>query len=234
LHQFEQARIVDRNPDDPDRPTNSGNTVYALTKAALQVIQAYDTGNWKTSVVSFLRKVGGLQKQYSQQRDMHKIPLKLPNGKMFLLSPGSHNELQAAIIKEFAPRFAGGAILVYFGDTSRKQLFLEKDLMKQLRVPITEHDKLPDLVLYLKSKNWLFLIEAVTTHGPFSPKRQKEIEQMLRNCKAERVYVTAFPDRPTFKKYAHDLAWETEAWIASDPDHMIHFNGDKFLGPHKK
>jgi adenine-specific DNA-methyltransferase len=44
--------------------------------------------------------------------------------------------------------------------------------------------------------------------------------------------VTAFPDRVTFRKFAKDIAWETEVWIADNPDHMIHFNGDKFLGPY--
>ena len=43
----------------------------------------------------------------------------------------------------------------------------------------------------------------------------------------------AFPDRAEFRKNAADIAWETEVWIADNPDHMIHFNGDRFLGPHE-
>lgn len=45
------------------------------------------------------------------------------------------------------------------------------------------------------------------------------------------MYVTAFRDVKTFKKYANNIAWETEVWIAELPSHMIHYNGDKFLGP---
>jgi hypothetical protein len=97
--------------------------------------------------------------------------------------------------------------------------------------PITEHDKLRDIVLYCSARTWLFLIEAVTSHGPVSPKRRQEIEALLADCPAERVYVTAFPDVGTFRKYAADIVWETEVWIADNPDHMIHFNGPKFLGP---
>ncbi len=88
--------------------------------------------------------------------------------------------------------------------------------------------------MYDTKKNWLFLIEAVTTHGPVSLKRHAEIETMLAECRTERVYVTAFLDRADFRKYAADIAWETEVWIAETPDHMIHFNGPKFLGPYKR
>ena len=83
-------------------------------------------------------------------------------------------------------------------------------------------------------RNWLFLIEAVTSHGPVNAKRHAEIESMLAKCPAERVYVTAFLDKADFRKYAADIAWETEVWIAETPDHMIHFNGPKFLGPYKR
>ncbi len=88
------------------------------------------------------------------------------------------------------------------------------------------------MVLYEKQRNWLFLIEAVTTHGPVSPKRHAELETMLKTCPAGRVYVTAFMHFTAFKKYASEIVWESEVWIAEFPDHMIHFNGDKFLGPY--
>ncbi len=106
------------------------------------------------------------------------------------------------------------------------------DHLKQLNIPEMNHEKLPDVVLYDEKKNWLFLIEAVTTHGPVSPKRHAELEVALRRCSAGRVYVTAFMDFSTFKKYASDIVWESEVWIAEFPSHMIHFNGDKFLGPY--
>ncbi len=106
--------------------------------------------------------------------------------------------------------------------------------MAALGITITEHDKLPDLVLYDPRKNWLFLVEAVTSHGPVSPKRHAEMEAMLSGCAADRVYVTAFFEKADFRKYAADIAWETEVWIAETPDHMIHFNGPKFLGPFKR
>ena len=90
---------------------------------------------------------------------------------------------------------------------------------------------MPDVVLYSEEKNWLFFVEAVTSVGPMSPKRIKEIEEMTTDVSAGKIYVTAFPDRKTYKKFADELAWETEVWMSDQPDHMIHLNGDKFLGP---
>jgi hypothetical protein len=234
IHQFEQARLVDRNPDDPSRPTNSGNNCYRLTDAAISVLKAFGTAAFKRSVERFVSKFGQLEKAYDKRRNLRKIKLDLPTGVEIRLSPGKHNVLQVAVVEEFGPRFAPGAKLLYLGDTAKKHVVRVIDDLAKLKIGLTEHDKLPDIVLYDCRKNWLFLIEAVTTHGPMNPKRHAEIEIMLSGCPAERVYVTAFLDKADFRKYAADIAWETEVWIAEAPDHMIHFNGPKFLGPYKR
>jgi hypothetical protein len=232
IHQFEQARIVDRNPDDPSRPTNSGNNCYSLTDEIVKVLKTYGTGKFKITIDQFIKKHGRLAQSYNKQRNLYRIDLKLPNNSMIRLSPGKHNTLQVAVIKEFGPRFAPGAALLYFGDTAHKQIVCEIATLEKLKITITEHDKLPDIVLYDGKKKWLYLIEAVTSHGPVNPKRHAEIEAMLSECPAERIYVTAFLSKADFRKYAGDIAWETEVWIADNPDHMIHFNGPKFLGPY--
>lgn len=233
IHQFEQARIVDRNPDDPNRPTNSGKNVYALTDEVAAVIRRYGSVRFQPAVAAFLQRVGSLQAAYQSSRSAHHVPLRMPDGSRVYLSPGLHNRLQVAVIEEFVPRFAPGATVLYVGDTAHKHVACETDRLAALCIVITEHDKLPDIVLYWSERSWLFLIEAVTTHGPVSPKRRHEIECMLRNSAAQRVYVTAFLDVRAFRKYAGDIAWETEVWIAESPDHMIHFNGPKFLGPYE-
>jgi len=233
IHQFEQARIVDRNPDDPSRPTNSGKTVYALTDDVLPVLRAYGTDRFDDEVARFIEKFGELRTTYAKRRRLQEVKLVLPGGTEVSLSPGKHNELQVAVIEQFGPRFAPGSRVLYVGDTAKKHAACDTKALADLNIGITEHDKLPDIVLFDGERNWLFLIEAVTSHGPVNPKRHAEIEKMLRACPAKRVYVTAFADRAAFRKYAADIAWETEVWIAEDPDHMIHFNGPKFLGPYK-
>ena len=124
-------------------------------------------------------------------------------------------------------------MVLYVGDTAKKRVIYDRDELARVGVPMTGHDKLPDVVLFDPAKNWLFLVEAVTSHGPVSPKRHREMEAFLKGCKADRVYVTAFLAISDFRKYAADIAWETEVWIAATPDHMIHFNGPKFLGPYQ-
>jgi adenine-specific DNA-methyltransferase len=233
IHQFEQARLVDRNPDEPSRPTNSGKTVYALTDDMAPVLRLYGTPQFDEAVADFITRFSSLQAAYRGSRARHRVPLKIADGSTIYLSPGKHNKLQVAVIKELGPRFAPGATVLYVGDTALKHVVCATEQLAKLRISITEHDKLPDIVLHWKEHNWVFLIEAVTTHGPVDPKRHREIERMLENCPAERVYVTAFLDVKTFRKYAGDIAWETEVWIAEHPDHMIHFNGPKFLGPYE-
>jgi hypothetical protein len=163
---------------------------------------------------------------------MSKIPVKLPDGAKVELSPGAHNELQRLIVEDFAARFTKGCLLVYLGDTAEKRLVMNVDLLKRLKIGEMSHDKLPDVVLYEQGRNWLYLIEAVTSHGPVSAKRHAELESMLKECPAGRVYVTAFLDFTAFKKYAADIVWESEVWIAEFPDHMIHFNGERYMGPY--
>lgn len=231
LHQFVQAGIVDYNPDIPDLPVNSPRAHYAISELALETIKSFRTRKWKEAVKSFNAQIGGLKHKYSKDREMSRIPLKLASGEVLMLSPGKHNEVQAAIVEEFASRFAQGSILLYVGDTENKNLHVEQEKLEQIGIPITEHSKLPDVVIYDESKNWIYLIEAVTSHGPMSPKRIFELEDFLKNCNAGKIFISAFPDFTEFKKHTNDIAWDTEVWIMDFPEHMIHFNGDRFLGP---
>lgn len=232
IHQFEQARLIDRNPDDPERPTNSGITVYQLTTEAAKVLRSFGKDDFPEKCEMFIKRYGSLSAAYERARNLVKVPVRLPNGSNVELSPGVHNELQRLIVEDFGPRFAPGSLVLYLGDTADKRLVIETVVLEGLNIPEMKHDKLPDVVLYDEGRNWLFLIEAVTTHGPVSPKRHAELEAALKDCPAARIYVTAFMDFTAFKKYASDIVWESEVWIAEFADHMIHFNGDKFLGPY--
>lgn len=232
VHHFVQARLIDRNPDDPTRPTNSGETKYQLTKEAADVLRSFGSRVFSKKCETFLKGHGSLTEAYERARHLLKVPVTLADGSKVELSPGLHNELQRLIVEEFALRFTQGSVVVYLGDTAQKRLVVASKTLDALNIPEMHHDKLPDVVLYDERRGWLYLIEAVTTHGPVSPKRHAELEAMLKNCLAKRVYVTAFMDFTVFKKYASEIVWESEAWIAGFPDHMIHFNGDRFLGPY--
>lgn len=228
LHQFLQAGVAVINPDDPNRPTNSPKNVYAASDEALTVIQKFGSPEWSAGLDHFIQEKGRLIERYQKRKKRHLLSLEMDNTTIEL-SPGKHNELQIKIINEFRKRFCPQAKVVYVGDTARKLLYQDNALLAQLNIPITKHEKLPDVVLYDPSKDHLILIEAVTAHGPLSPKRQIEIEEMLTHCQAKRIYISAFPDFREFKRHINNVAWETEVWLSDNPDHMIHFNGPKFF-----
>lgn len=231
IHQFLQAGLAVENPDSPGTDTNSQNYHYAITDEALATVRMFGTEAWEAARDCFLEEKGSLAEKYAGARNIEKVPVKLANGTQLLLSPGAHNQLQASIVEEFGPRFAPGSELLYLGDTKKKNLIYEKAALASLGILLNQHDKMPDVVLYDRKRKWLFLVEAVTSHGPVSPKRIIELEEMLKGCKAGKIYVSAFPNVAKFKKHAADIAWETEVWLADMPDHMMHFNGDRFLGP---
>lgn len=234
LHQFIQAGLVAYNPDNPNLPVNSPKAHYALTTEALTLLQTFGTEAWAAQLALFHKQHEALTAQYAEARDHQRIALTLPDGRTVALSPGLHNEVQRAVLEEFLPAFASGAKLLYLGDTEQKHLFEDTETLRRLGIPLGQHSKLPDVVLLQErpdGSEWLFLIEVVTSHGPVSPKRKMELQEMLKACPAGPVYVTAFPNFKLFKKYSAALAWHTEVWIQEMPGNMIHFNGDRFLGP---
>jgi len=230
IHQFVDAAVAERNTDSASRPTNSPNYCYRLTCEMLKLIQSYSTNQWQAQLNAFISEKGLLIDRYKQQRDLVRIPVAV-NGQEFSFSAGEHNALQKAIVEDFAPRFASGAEVLYIGDTEKKDFVKNREVLAQLGIEITDHDKLPDIILYAESNRWLYFIEAVTSVGAISVKRMGEIEAMTTDCKSGKIYITAFPNRKTYKRFIDHLAWETEVWIADNPDHMIHLNGDKFIGP---
>lgn len=226
LHHFRTAALVEDN----GKATNSPNYRYRLTKETFQLLRVRDTMEWEVSLRRFQHYHQSLVETYASKRKMIMMPVKI-NGQDFSFSPGKHNELQKAIIEEFAPRFAPDSECLYVGDTIEKDLVKNVEKLTKLGFEITLHDKMPDVVLYREEKDWLYFVESVTSVGPMDPKRIFEITEMTKDVTAGKIFVTAFPDFKTYKKFSEKLAWETEVWIAEMPEHMIHLDGDKFLGP---
>ena len=224
LHHFRTAAIVEDN----GKATNSPNYRWRITDEFLSVIK--EIGISDAAIVRFIENHQKLVELYASKKKMQQMPV-LINGNQFQFSAGKHNRLQKAIIEDFAPRFAHNSRCLYVGDTTEKDLFKDKEKLQELGFEITLHDKMPDIVLYREDANWIYFIEAVTSVGPMSPKRITEIEAMTQNVTAGKIYVTAFLDFATYKKFSDAIAWETEVWIAEMPEHMIHLNGDRFLGP---
>ncbi|MFE6971420.1 BsuBI/PstI family type II restriction endonuclease [Isoptericola sp. NPDC057653] len=233
LHQFVAAGLVEYNHDNPSRAVNDKFNNYRVSPSAITIIHAYETGEFQALLDEYLVLLPGQLAAREAAREMHRLPVTMPAGDTVTLSPGGQNFLLVRMVEEFCSRFAPGGIVLYLGDADEKYAFYHPDLLAGLGVVIDDpHGKMPDLVVYLPSKNWLFLMEAVTTHGPIDGPRRDALGALFADSTAGLVYVNCFPDRATMRRYLAELAWETEAWVADNPDHMIHFNGDRFLGPH--
>jgi hypothetical protein len=233
VHQFLQAALIVANPDKPSRPTNSPKAVYQIEPAALKLLKSFDKPEWKGNLQKHLRTVKTLKKLYNREREMQRLPVKLTDGKEIKLSPGGQNVLVKKIVEDFCPLFTPGGQIIYIGDTQLKWSLYDAEALATLGVEIEEHGKMPDVVVHHLKKNWLLLIEAVTSHGPVNPKRRLELKKLFTGSSAGLVFVTAFIDRHAMLKYLNDISWETEVWVAESPTHLIHFNGARFLGPYE-
>jgi hypothetical protein len=230
LHHFLHQTLVALNPDDPTRATNSPKNVYQIDSEFVAALQLLETADGTIPLQEFIERIASRQ-QRPQARAVAQIPVVFGDTTV-LLSPSGQNPLIRAIIEDFCSRFAAGAEAVYVGDTSSKtEVFYNRELLSSLAVSLDDHGKMPDVIVYLRSQNWLFLIEAVTSHGAITATRLVQLQKLFGACTAGLVFVTAFESRATMRRYLADIAWETEVWIAESPEHLIHFNGDKFIGP---
>jgi len=227
------AGLVVNSGEKQSAATNDPTRGYSLDENFKNLIAHYGTKEWAKKLRSFMQNRPSLAELLARKRNIDQIPVTLPSGVELHFSSGEHNVLQKKIIEDFLPRFCKDCSVLYIGDTAHKLLHIDEENLKKLNFFELSHDELPDIIAYNPINNWLFLIEAVHSAGPMSEIRVHELKKLLKNCKADLIFVTAFLKRDDFRKWSNDIAWETEVWIADNPDHLIHFNGNKFFGPYK-
>ncbi|GEA90263.1 BsuBI/PstI family type II restriction endonuclease [Cellulomonas cellasea] len=231
LHQFVDEALAEYNHDDPLRPVNSPKANYRVAPEALALIQQWDLPGHDQRLAAYQANKPGQIAAYEAARTLHRVPVALPGGGAVTLSPGGQNVLIKTIVEDFAPRFTPGSEVLYIGDADKEATY-DKAALAALGITLDKHGKLPDVIIYMPDRQWLVLIEAASSHGPVDTKRHHELASLFTNATAGLVYVSAFPDRSEMRKYLTVLAWETEAWAADAPDHLMHFNGERFLGPY--
>ena len=222
-------------PSLPNSARNDSTRGYALNPAYTRILQRLDViskNQWQQEVAQNFQGMLSVKDLLSPTRDMSLIPIRLPSGENITFSPGKHNQLQKAIIEEFLPRYGYGCEVLYVGDAAKRLLYKNEMKLQELNFFDLSHGELPDIVAYSAQKNWLYLIEAVHSSGPINDVRLLELKRLTKDCHVEIVYVTAFLKKAIFQKFVREIAWETEIWIAELPDHVIHFDGEKFLGPY--
>jgi hypothetical protein len=234
MHPFVEAALAISNPDKPDRPVNSPKWCYQIEPAALALLRTFGTDVWEAKLAAYRNKREGLRQRYARYRKINRVPVSIGEGMEIALTPGKHSELIKAVLEEFGPRFAPAGNVLYVGDTGDKWGYFDAETLKQLGVEVDSHGKMPDVVIYLPQKDWLLLVESVTSHGPVDSKRHDELARLFGAATTGLVFVTAFPTRSEMARYLADISWETEVWIADAPDHLIHFDGGRFLGPYEQ
>lgn len=233
LHQFVEAGLVAYNPDEPERPVNSPRACYQLEAAALDVVRAYGSELFDVRLAQHLRDLPGLRELRAAERDLHRIPVTLLDGREVTLSPGGQNVLIRQAVEEFCSRYTPGGQVLYLGDADEKWSVFEKRQLAALGIDVDSHGKMPDIVVYLPDRNWLVLMEAASSHGPVDGKRHGELKELFKDSSAGLVFISCLPSRVELRKYLKDIAWETDVWCADNPSHLIHFNGERFLGPYE-
>jgi hypothetical protein len=233
LHQFVDAGLVALNPDDPQRAVNSPKNCYQVEASALELLRSFGSQDWDELLDSYLERLPGLRAQYEQARVLDQIPVTLPDGAAVTLTPGGQNVLIKDMIEEFCSRFTKGGLVLYVGDAGEDDPIYEEKALSDLGVSLDKHGKLPDLIVYLPDRDWLVLMEAASSHGPVDSKRHGELRALFKDATPGLVFVSCFPSRAEMRKYLSEIAWETEVWCADNPTHLIHFNGERFLGPYE-
>ena len=231
LHELILARFVASSAGKPGASVNDPTRGYALSDDFRNLVRRFGMKGWQAEAAAFMSGRPSLADRLSLAGDLAAVPVELPGGVTLSLSSGPHNLLQKAVIEKFLPRYAEGSSVVYLGDTACKELYRDAELAASLGLSIDTSAKIPDIILFSGSKNWLFLIEAVHSFGPITNQRRMELRQFAGHCGAGLVFVTAFLDLNAFRKAAAVIGWDTEVWIAAEPGHLIHWNGDRFLGP---
>lgn len=230
MHQFVQMGMVVENPDRPDRPINSPKWCYQLHQQALSLIKSYGCAQWEEARRNYAVSATNLLQR--RNRNIPMIPVSLPDGQAIQLSSGGQNILIKDILESFCPRFTPGGLVLYVGDAGDKFIINETQKFREMGIELDPHGKMPDIVVHYEQQDWLVLIEAVTSHGPVNLKRHNELKRLFQSSRKGLVFVTAFPSRKEMTRYLAEISWETEVWVADQPDHMIHFNGERFLGPY--
>jgi hypothetical protein len=131
-------------------------------------------------------------------------------------------------VQVYAPTFLKAPQVVYVGDTRHKGGYQNRDLMRELNLPIQVTASLPDVILLCEAERWLVVVEVVASSGPVSEARLVQLRQLIQQPLTlgyRSRYITAFPSRRVFRRFVEEIAWGTQVWIANEAEQVIAFGG---------
>ncbi len=143
------------------------------------------------------------------------------------MSP-SRRQLIDRIVTDFAPRYAKSARVLKTALESNRQR------LDEIGIKSTSEFILPDVILDDRERGWLFLIDAASPRRHMTRDRQADLRVHFNTTSKHLVLFSAFSDSENYRRCAESIDWESHVWIADTPDHMNHFNGERFLGHYSK
>ena len=212
--------------------SNLKDNAYRLTAQFVALIRTYGTERWLEELEVYKSIHPSYETLLKQVKDLDPGYSVNYNGLVFTLDRSPHNKLQKAILDVFAKYFASGAELLYIGDTSDRMLRKNDNRLSELGINVfSKSTCIPDIILYDEKHNRILFIEAYNSVGEFTYDRVKDILACC-HCKpgTEVAFITAFATMKKALQVINNIAWDTDIWVAEYETHLIHKNGDKFIG----
>lgn len=214
--------------------TNDKANSYRFTARFAALIRVYGTSQWEDALSEFLKgytTYSDILKQVKKIEPAYQINFDGLELK-FKLNP--HNKLQMEIIQSLFPLVAKEKQpeLLYVGDTADRYIIQKDDRLQELGIHVlSESAMLPDLIAYDESNNRILFVEAYFSGGAFTIDKVNKIKALCQ-CQegTEAAFITAFDTTKKMLKAYSEIAWDTEIWVAEEPTHLLHKNGDKFVG----
>ena len=209
--------------------TNDPKTFYRLHPEMLRLLTcpAPLERRWLACELAAQQSQG---QGWRQQSHRTEVPVEVGQAQPFFLSPGAHSRLTAAVVEVYGPTFLKRPRVVYMGDTRHKDGYQNRDLMRELNLPLQVTANLPDVILLCEANRVLVVIEVVASSGPVSAARLAQLQSLVQQSVllGYRVrYVTAFPSRRIFRRFVEEIAWGTDVWIADEPEQVVCFGADQ-------
>lgn len=229
--------------EDPDIPANSSKVRYKSRETLVRLLRSIQTDDYRTELARAKAVSDKLLSIYGRKRELDQTPVVLPDEDVMFISNEGQGPLVRAIVEKMLPRFAGGVSVLAIDTADGLKFPWEgkagNQAAESVRELISEQPKTavntpiyPDVIAYDGDKGWLFLVEACNSEGVFDERRRSRLADLLGPRFPNMIFITCFNSRNEMKQWLPQLAWETEVWVADDPDHMIHLDGAKYLSPY--
>ncbi|MFI6045283.1 BsuBI/PstI family type II restriction endonuclease [Nocardia sp. NPDC051321] len=228
LEGFIDTGIAVMDPDDPNRPANSPRRCYQVSAAVHELLATYDDEDgFADRMMKYLA-----ERQLPPPRDDYAV--RVVRQRLHAPSPPSSSAtLISKILTDFCDRYAPNGKVLYVAHANSKERLVEPAGLSPLGITADLYDLLPDVVVHIKKKHWVILVEAVTTHGPIDLKRRQELAGIFSGVPVNLSFVSAFPSRNELRNFLKKISWDTEAWCADDPSNLISFGVGRSLATNK-